>query len=175
LKVFQKTMSFFEALTAYMAAFLMAALSVIVFLGVFSRYALHNPWQWTEEAARIAFIWVVFLGASVGVRRGLHFRFTLLLDAMGPGVRRWMEILANLWVAFFAGIMVVKGLSFTMMNMGQLTPTMMIPKGWVYVAVPINGLLMIFYCVEHVMKLVTTPAEALASLTGGHQGEEVQA
>ena len=160
--------------TGYLCALLMAVLSVVVFLGVFSRYVLNDPWQWTEEAARIAFLWVVFLGASVGVRRGLHFRFTLLLDNLRPAWKRPLEIFANLWVIFFAGTMAVKGLSFALLNFAQLTPTLVIPWGWVYMAVPLGGVLMILYALEHLRGLAGGGQDAsLTGLLSGH--EEAQA
>ena len=160
--------------TGHLCALLMAVLSVVVFLGVFSRYGLNDPWQWTEEAARIAFLWVVFLGASVGVRRGLHFRFTLLLDNLRPAWKRPLELFANLWVMFFAGILAVKGLSFALLNFAQLTPTLVIPWGWVYIAVPLSGLLMILYALEHLRAFAGGARDvSLTDLATGH--EEAQA
>jgi TRAP-type C4-dicarboxylate transport system permease small subunit len=173
-RIYRRILEVLALTTGHLCALLMAVLSVIVFLGVFSRYVLNDPWQWTEEAARITFIWVVFLGASVGVRRGLHFRFTLLLDSLRPTWKRPLELFADLWVLFFASIMALKGLSFALLNFAQLTPTLVIPWGWVYMAVPLSGVLMILYAVEHFR---TTAARAgSASLPGLVPGrEEVQA
>ena len=66
---------------------LMVALVVDVFLGVFSRYVLHATFQWYDEVARLCFVWMVFLGAAVAVRRGAHFRLHLLIDRFGPRLR----------------------------------------------------------------------------------------
>jgi TRAP-type C4-dicarboxylate transport system permease small subunit len=44
---------------------LMAALSVDLMLGVFSRYVLASTFTWYDEIARACFVWVVFLGAAV--------------------------------------------------------------------------------------------------------------
>jgi hypothetical protein len=51
---------------------LMLALVGDVFLGVFSRYILQATFQWYDEVARLCFIWIVFLGAAVAVKRGMH-------------------------------------------------------------------------------------------------------
>jgi TRAP-type C4-dicarboxylate transport system permease small subunit len=163
LKLYEKALAALTTLSGYLSALFMAALSVIVFLGVFSRYVLNDPWQWTEEAARICFVWVVFLAASIGVRRGLHFRFTLLLDHIAPAWKRALEVLANVWVIFFAGIMVVRGYSFAILNLSQLTPTMQIPWAWVYISVPISGVLMVLYSVEHIRTAAMTTIEPLES------------
>ncbi|HEV8225530.1 MAG TPA: TRAP transporter small permease subunit, partial [Methylomirabilota bacterium] len=53
---------------------MMVVLCADVFLGVFSRYVLRSTFTWYDEIARLLFVWIVFLGAAVGVRRSGHFR-----------------------------------------------------------------------------------------------------
>jgi TRAP-type C4-dicarboxylate transport system permease small subunit len=48
---------------------MMVVLCLDVFLGVFSRYVMARTFTWYDEIARLLFVWVVFLGAAVGVRR----------------------------------------------------------------------------------------------------------
>ena len=49
-------------------------LIVPVTLQMISRFTQLIPaWIWTEEMARFLFIWMVMLGAMIGVRDGSHF------------------------------------------------------------------------------------------------------
>jgi len=150
MRAYHKILEALTVISGYVSALLMAAICVAVFCGVFSRYILNNPWQWTEETARLLFVWMLFMAASIAVRRGLHFRFTLLLDSVGPTPKGILEILANAWVIFFSSIMLVRGFSFAILNLKQLTPALQIPWGWVYISVPISGGLMILYSLEHI-------------------------
>ena len=50
-----------------------AILVVPVTLQMIARYRLIPAWIWTEEMARFLFIWMVMLGAMIGVRDGSHF------------------------------------------------------------------------------------------------------
>ena len=156
MRAYHKILEVLTALSAYVSAFLMAGICVAVFCSVFSRYVLNDPWRWTEETARLLFVWMLFMAASIGVRRGLHFRFTLLLDSVGTKPKGVLEILANVWVIFFSSIMLVRGLSFAILNLKQLTPALQIPWGWVYISVPISGALMILYSLEHIRVVATT-------------------
>jgi TRAP-type C4-dicarboxylate transport system permease small subunit len=160
MRAYRKILDTLNLLAGYVSALLMAAMCVVVFCGVFSRYVLGDPWQWTEESARLIFIWVVFTAASIAVRRGIHFRFTLLLDSVGSTAKGALEILANAWVIFFAGILLIKGAAFAIMNMTQLTPSLVVPWGWVYIAVPISAALMILYSLEHIRTAVAAMREA---------------
>jgi len=75
---------------------LMVALVADVFLGVFSRYVLQATFRWYDEVARLCFIWIIFLGAAVAVRRRLHFRMHLVIDRFRPAWRRAAEQVAVL-------------------------------------------------------------------------------
>src|SRR4029079_8640085 len=49
-------------------------LIVPVTLQIVARFTDLIPhWIWTEEMARFLFIWMVMLGAMIGVREGTHF------------------------------------------------------------------------------------------------------
>ena len=53
-------------------------LIVPVSLQIFSRYtALIPSYIWTEEMARFLFIWMIMIGAMIGVREGTHFEVDL--------------------------------------------------------------------------------------------------
>src|SRR3989442_9362184 len=71
-----------------MCLVLMVVLSVDLMLGVFSRYVLVRTFTWYDEIARGCFVWVVFLGAAVGVRRGAHFRLHLFVGRLPPRLQR---------------------------------------------------------------------------------------
>src|SRR5438094_824589 len=89
----------------------MVALVVDVFLGVFSRYVLQATFQWYDEVARLCFVWTVFLGAAVAVRRGTHFRLHLLIDRVGARPRRAVDVLVTLIVMAFGGVLVTGGIA----------------------------------------------------------------
>ena len=49
-------------------------LIIPVTLQIVSRYtALIPSWIWTEELSRFLFIWMIMLGAMIGVREHTHF------------------------------------------------------------------------------------------------------
>ena len=61
------------------------SLAFIVFLQFFTRYVLNDSLAWTEEIARYALMWVVFIGGAMVTRRNTHIAVELLANAMKPG------------------------------------------------------------------------------------------
>jgi TRAP-type C4-dicarboxylate transport system permease small subunit len=136
---------------------LMVALVVDVFLGVFSRYVLQATFQWYDEVARLCFVWTVFLGAAVAVRRGTHFRLHLLIDRVGARPRHAVDVLVTLIVMAFGGVLVTGGLAIAPIARRQVTDALEISMLWFYGALPVGGALMILYSLPQLWRLVRRP------------------
>ncbi|HBO44743.1 MAG TPA: hypothetical protein DD670_12600, partial [Planctomycetaceae bacterium] len=63
----------------------------------------------TQELVQYAFVWMIFLGAGVGVRRGLHLRINFLDSSLSERGRRSMAILVDLGCLVLAAIFIVAG------------------------------------------------------------------
>ena len=100
---------------------LMIVLVGDVFLGVFSRYVMQATFKWYDEVARLCFVWIIFLGAGVAVRRRLHFRMHLVIDRLLPGARLAAERLITLTVIGFGAILVAGGIRIAPIAHRQVT------------------------------------------------------
>ena len=135
---------------------LMAALVVDVFLGVFSRYVLHATFQWYDEVARLCFVWMVFLGAAVAVRRGAHFRLHLLIDRFGPRLRRVTDLGVALLVLLFGVVLVAGGVAMYPVARRQVPDSLELSMLWFHGALPVGGALMILFSLPHLWRLLRT-------------------
>lgn len=116
-----------------------------------SRYFLGTPSTVTEEVAQLLLMWLGFLGAAHVLAHRQHLAINLLGD-MPPGPKRRIVSLIGIGsVALFAGAVLVYGggwLALDTFRQGQVTPTLRIPQGVVYLSIPISGLLMLAYCLD---------------------------
>ncbi len=134
---------------------MMVILCADVFLGVFSRYVLHSTFTWYDEIARLLFVWIVFLGAAVGVRRSGHFRLQLLIERFPPGLRRIADAFGVLAIMLFGGVLIQQGWKLVELGQFQQTPVMGLSKAYVYASMPVGGALIILYSLRHFWRAVT--------------------
>ena len=132
---------------------LMAVLVADVFLGVWSRYVMHATFQWYDEVARLCFVWMIFLGAAVAVRRGAHFRLHLLIDRFGATTRRRIDLVVMLVVIAFAAVLLAGGIAIAPLARRQVTDALEISMLWFYGALPIGGALMIVFALPQLWAL----------------------
>ena len=133
---------------------LMVVLVADVFLGVWSRYVMRATFQWYDEVARLCFVWMIFLGAAVAVRRGAHFRLHLLIDRFGASARRRADLLVTLIVIAFAAVLVAGGIAIASLARRQVTDSLELSMLWFYSALPVGGALMIVFAVPQLWALI---------------------
>ena len=132
---------------------LMAVLVADVFLGVYSRYVMRATFQWYDEVARLCFVWMIFLGAAVAVRRRAHFRLHLLIDRFGAVARRRVDLLVTVIVIAFAVVLVGGGVATLPLARRQVTDALEISMLWFYGALPVGGALMILFALPQLWTL----------------------
>ena len=140
-------------LVEFVCVALMAVLVADVFLGVWSRYVMRATFQWYDEVARLCFVWMIFLGAAVAVRRGAHFRLHLLIDRLGASARRRVDLLVTVIVIAFAAVLVAGGVAIAPLARRQVTDALEISMLWFYGALPVGGALMILFALPQLWAL----------------------
>src|SRR5690606_39279634 len=66
--------------------------SVILFANVVARYVFNSGFPWAEELVRYQVVWMVFLGASVAARQGIHIGVDILLTLSPPPRARVLDL-----------------------------------------------------------------------------------
>ena len=126
----------------------------ITFLQVVFRYALTAPLPWSEEAARYCFVWIVFLGAAVGLERGFHLGVDLLVNRMPASLRRHIEMVSNILIAGFALVVIYASVPVLELNSMQRSPALGIQMTWIYLAIPTSmALILLITLVRIVTRL----------------------
>ncbi len=95
-------------------------------------------WIWTEEMARFFFIWMVMLGAMVGVRDGSHFDVDVW-PQLKPRANALLSIVSNVCVLLFALVFIWYGIKFAQFGWNQTSELADLPMGWIFVAWPLAG------------------------------------
>ena len=137
----------------WLAFVLFWLLAFIVFLQFFTRYVLNDSLAWTEEIARYALMWVVFIGGAMVTRRNTHIAVELLSNVMKPSRLR-SALLAFVDFVKLGFIALLAFLSWTIMErMGIQRMTVFdLPMSYVYFGVAFGCFLMLFRQAQNVWR-----------------------
>src|SRR3954465_5230944 len=106
---------FIDAYHRLLIWLLVATVGILVFpvtLQIISRFTpLFPHYIWTEELSRFLFIWMVMLGAMIGIREGTHFEVDIWPE-LGPRPAALLRIVSHLFVLIFALVFLYWGIAF---------------------------------------------------------------
>lgn len=145
-------------LTVFLVS-LSVLLVICVVWQVISRYLLGSPSIVTDELARFLFMWVGLIGAAYATGEKRHLAIDLLLLKSKGATKRLLEIFILFVMAFFASYILIYGggnLAWDTHISGQVSPSLQIDMGLVYLCLPISGLLMLFYLVIEFIQKITS-------------------
>jgi TRAP-type C4-dicarboxylate transport system permease small subunit len=146
-----------------------ATVAILIFpvtLQIVARFTELIPhWIWTEEMARFLFIWMVMLGAMVGVRDGTHFDVDVWPE-LGPRPNALLRLASYAFILVFALVFVWYGIRFVQFGWDQSSELAEMPMTYIFVAWPLTGLTWLLFGVErmradlHILRGDATPADA---------------
>jgi TRAP-type transport system small permease protein len=124
-------------------AFLLAFITIGVFITVVMRYGFSASFLWGEELSIFAFTWCVFLGAIIGVRRHIHLGFDFVSEFL---TGRWLglqRLLIDLSILAVAVLLLVEGWTFAELSVRRFSPALGISLLIPTLVIPITGGFMI--------------------------------
>lgn len=147
-----------EKAEEYISVFLLSLMCILIFIQIIFRYCFKLPLAWSEEIARYAFVWIIYMGASLGVKRRRHLKVDavlLLFKRKGVFV---LKLISNFLTFVFSGIMAYYGtymvylLAFVR---HQTSPAVGIPMSIPYGSVALGMILMSIRLIQDTIQLVS--------------------
>lgn len=153
-------MNFHNKLNRILEIALIAIMSILVIdvlWQVTSRYVLSSPSSFTDELAGFLLIWVGLLGAAYVAGRNEHLAIDLLLQKTRVSRKRNLMIFIQICILIFAlTAMVIGGswLVYTRFVLEVKSAALELPLGYVYIVLPLSGLLIVYYSLRSIILLV---------------------
>jgi TRAP-type C4-dicarboxylate transport system permease small subunit len=136
---------------------LMSFLVIDVLWQVTSRYILSSPSSFTDELAGFLLIWVSLFGAAYVTGRKEHLAIDLLLQKSNLKNKIRLELFIHFVVFTFSFFVLVIGgiwLVYTRFILSVKSAALQLPLGYVYIVLPVSGLIILFYSIDNSLKLL---------------------
>ncbi len=126
----------------------------IIALQVFMRYVVGDSLAWSEELARFSFIWLVYIGISYGIKKQRHIKVDVMLVLFKERGKIILNMISNVIFLAFAVVIVYYGneIATRILELGQRSPGLGIPMGFVYLATPVGMGLTIIRLIQQLIQ-----------------------
>lgn len=146
-----KIIDLIERIQKFIGIVCLSVFIIVVIVQIIARYISLSV-LWTEEIAVFSFVWAVFMGASIMVRKEAHFSFDFLKTKLTGTKKYILDLVNDILILTFTTYMLVYGqkimITFWNYNWYSLPDFKM---GYVWAVIPLSALLMSIYKIEHII------------------------
>lgn len=123
--------------------------AILLMFSVFFRYVLNSPILWADEITRYSLVWITFAGAALATKEGRHIGVDVLDQVLPPLGKKITDWFVDIVVIGFMFFMIYYGIRMTNYQRSSFGETLnWFSYAYVYVAVPIGAVLVIFYTIS---------------------------
>jgi TRAP-type C4-dicarboxylate transport system permease small subunit len=121
---------------------ILGVMVILVFSNVVARYVFDAAITWAEEVSRFLFVWLTFVGASIGLHRGIHLGMDLMVARLTSHRRLVIEIANHIIILGFFAVWGFGGVALIKANLNYMSPATGFSMGLVYLIGPLAAVLM---------------------------------
>lgn len=115
----------------------------LTFASTAFRFAGHGGIFWAEEVTRYVSIWVVFLGAGLGIRYGIHLSVEIIVERFPVPVQRVFYVVTYLLMMIFQWVLLYYGTLLAISNYAQQSASLRMPMTYANAAIPVGAAIML--------------------------------
>ena len=148
---------FYENFEQYFVALLLAGMTLLAVVNVFVRYVLKGNITWAMEAKIFMFAWLIFFGASWGIRIGAHIGMESFVNLFSSKIKRLFALLAALLCLTYAVIIFIGSYKYVESRylLGILSQDIKWLPQWVpRMVMPVSYGLMLYRFIEALWKIL---------------------
>jgi TRAP-type C4-dicarboxylate transport system permease small subunit len=146
---------------AHVLSIVCGSLLMVVFfvaiVNILFRNIFKISWLFSQVLSKMAFIWMVFIGASVVYYRGEHLKMDFFCGKFPKKMRTIVDWGAVVCTISLLVVMFIYGINVSRIRMSiPFESFKAMPTGYLYISIPTCAVLMFLFTIQHIINLVKT-------------------
>jgi TRAP-type C4-dicarboxylate transport system permease small subunit len=163
-----------ERLVEKLMSLALGLIVLLVFSNVVGRYALGTSFAGAEELSRLLFVWMVFLGAILTLRRRAHLGVELVQARLPRWARKTCSVLTHLLTLYALWLFLAGSWTQTQIGLHNYSTVLRFPNAFVSAAGLVCAASMMLIVASNLLKIIINhPDGVMAGDPVAVQGEAV--
>ncbi|MCB2290574.1 TRAP transporter small permease [Clostridium sp. CS001] len=130
-------------------------ITIIGLYQIITRYVFNAPSTISEELLTFSFTWMALLSAALVFGKREHMRMEFVANLFKGKASIALGIISEVLILIFAALVLIYGgMSITKLTALQVTASLGVPMSYIYVIVPVSGVLIVLYNILNINELV---------------------
>lgn len=150
-----------DKLILFICVVLFMLMTVVGTYQILVRYVFKSPSTISEELISYSFAWMSMFAASYIFGKRDHMRMVFFIEKFTKNAQKTVAIITEIVILLFAlGVLVGGGSYITSLSMTQMTPALKISMGYIYLVIPVCGVMTSIYSILNIVDLMKNSKEA---------------
>ena len=150
-----------DKLILFICVVLFMLMTVVGTYQILVRYVFKSPSTISEELISYSFAWMSMFAASYIFGKRDHMRMVFFIEKFTKNAQRTVAVITELVILLFAlGVLIGGGSYITSLSMTQMTPALKISMGYIYLVIPVCGVMTSIYSILNIVELMKNSKEA---------------
>jgi TRAP-type C4-dicarboxylate transport system permease small subunit len=136
----------------------LAGMVIMVFGNVVLRYGFDSGITASEEVSRYLFVWLIFMGAIVAMRRHEHLGMDTVVKLLPRGAKRALAVVGDVAMLYCCGLFFWGSLKLTQIGFTAYTPVTGMPLAVLYSAGLVTSVMIALMLLESLYRVVSGKA-----------------
>lgn len=150
----RKLINTFHNIAAYGAFCSMLGMVTAITIQVVARFLLPSAPNWTEEVARMFFLWLVAFGVAIGIRDRAFVRLEILTNYISLEAHRKLQIVIFSVICLFSIAMLYYSFLFIQLGLPEQSPALGLNMSLVFASIWIMMLSIALFSLEQLLLLL---------------------
>ena len=144
----KRIVKFIICIERYLVVLFLSIIVTSVILGVFFRYVLRSPLDWSMEFTLICFPWLVFLGASLVISSDSHVRLEIFTQYLSNKVLFYLNQTVDFITLFVLCILIYFGFKHSIDNYQLTTTILRLSWSYIFLSIPVGSIFMSIHVLD---------------------------
>jgi hypothetical protein len=145
-----------ERALGLICALSLGSFAFLIITDVACRFVFHFPITWLNELSILLFQVTSFTGATVALRKGMHFGLGLMVQDIWPRMSRLFQPIAVVIVAVTSCLIVYLGSIMAKQAWNSTYTTLPLSQATIYVVTLISASIMVLFSLEELISRLKT-------------------
>lgn len=137
-----KILHFLDSIEEIILVTMFAVMVLVIFGQVIMRYIFNNSLSWSEELGKFLFVWMSWIGISIGAKRKEHIKITMFVDKCSPKNAMICNILSEIIVFLICLVTAYYGMKLVLSQAHVRFAGIGISMSWGYLSVVLGCIIM---------------------------------
>ena len=153
-----------------LAKLMLLAMTIIICVHVFYRYALNRAIRWSEEITMMMMVYMGFFSIAYGVKHRLHLSVNLFYDSLPARIQKIVLKFTDLILMIMGLVLLYFGIGLIKSTMNNIMIATHLPSAMLYGGVPVSGVLIAYFSFINLVGRGQTP-ETVPAAGAGAEGK----